>query len=402
MIIGIVSYESKYKEIFQKEEQIETALVFDQVNKMLQATVNLDVILLDGKVVPYTELESIRDQFPMLPIFYKLYDVKSDVITKNIERFCSAYKVTPINEYYTTDQVASEVLRIIFDKAEYASKKVASFFGTHSGAGVSTTVLNLARAISDRVQGKVLVLSLNAWDPSDYFLEYNGSYLNDLKVDLKTQSLTPAKLSESLYQYKNFYHLAGNRDIKLQRYYRNEEIAHLIEVASEMFDLILIDGGTHFDTACAAQAFVSSNLKFVITSQEDKGYRGYFPHVFQQLIEPSGASRNDFMLVINKYQTNMSLINEKDLEAELEMQRIATLPDLEVLGPIAIRQKKLLYDLVEGGEYIKSIDALSNLIIANAKLREKPLSAASLENNRGFLSGIFSKKKQKEDGEKEW
>ena len=75
------------------------------------------------------------------------------------------------------------------------------------------------------------------------------------------------------------------------------------------------------------------------------------------------------------------------------MQRIATLPDLEVLGSIAIRQKKLLYDLTEGKNiYRKSLESISNLIISEAKLAER-----KHENNSNpsiqKLFGLFGKRK---------
>ncbi|WP_216776813.1 ParA family protein [Metabacillus halosaccharovorans] len=390
MKIAIVSNEHNYKQQFESYEQIELALVFDKVKDDNNTSIQISALVVDGQNIPYTDLERVRDIFPDIPIFYKLNNVTNVISTKNIKRVCAAHKVIAINEHLTPEQVASEIVRLLTDQKGYASNRIISFFGTHSGAGVSTTVLNVGRGLSERIQGKVLVLSLNAWDPSDYFLEYRGEYLNDLKVDLKTKSLTESRLKEALFRYKDFYHLAGNRDIKLQRYFTNEEIAHLIDVAKEVFDVILIDGGTHFDTACASQAFISSELKFVITNQEDKGYRGYFPHVFQQLLEPIGASKSDFMLIVNKYQPNMSLISENDLEEELEMQKIAMIPDLEVLGPIAIRQKKLLYDLSEGkNAYRKSLESICNLIISEAKLPEKKLTSHD-SNNKFF--GFFKKK----------
>ncbi|MDO6657423.1 ParA family protein [Anaerobacillus sp. 1_MG-2023] len=389
MIVGVVSFDSKYKELLQAQEEIELAPLFDKVNEDHNTPVELEALLLDGKAVSYDKLSFIREVYPEIPIFYKMHNISSHVRTINIERICSGHRITPIHENYTMEQVVSDMCSKLFGSDTFSSKRIVSFFGTHSGAGVSTTTMNVGKAIADRVHEKVLVLSLNAWDPADYFTEYKGAYLNDLKLDLKSQNLTQAKLGESLHQYQNLYHLAGNRDIKLQRYYTNKEIAHLIDVAKEMFDLILIDGGTHFDTACATQAYVSSNLRFVVTNQDDKGYRGYFPHVFQQLIEPAGGKRSDFMLILNRFQTNMSLINEKDLESELDMNRIATIPDMDILGSMALRQKKFLYDLADT-KYKRGVDTICNLIISEGELTEKPLEEEGRKQKGWF--GLFGKK----------
>lgn len=394
MIIGIISSNAQYKELMSEQEEIELALLTEKPGN---ETVDFNAILIDGKLIPYRELELIREKYADIPIFYIIHDAKTEKVIQTIQRICASQKITPINEYYTESQVIEEVMEHLLAKNNTKKKRVITFFGTHSSAGVSTTTLNVARSLSSRVHERILVLSLNAWDPSDYFYDYKGHYLSDLKVDLKTESLTPARLTSSLHQYKNFYHLAGNRDIKMQRYYKPKEIEHLLSVAKENFDLILVDGGTHFDTAIAAQAYVSSDMRFIVTNQEEKGYRGYFPYVFQQMLEPVGGKREDFMLIINRFQPNMSLISEKDLEEDLEMSRIATIPDMGPIGSIAIRQSKLLYELGEQA-YRKPVDTISNLLIAEAGLSEKPIDEFQ-PKSKGFFS--FLPKKDR-GGEKVW
>ena len=370
MNIAIISNNSVYKELFSKSEETEAVLLWDKVK---EATIDLAAIFLDGETFPLDDLGKLRELYPDIPIYYKPISIHSDLFTKNFSRLCAAHKVKVINEYSTERQTVEHIINEITNKEDYLSKRIIACFGTHSGAGVTTTVLSMARSLSQRVEEKVLVLSLNSWDPADYFYPYTGQYLNDLKVDLKTQNLTPARLSEALCHYESFYHLAGNRDIKMQRFYQPYEIEHLISVAKQLFDVILIDGGTHFDTAPTVQAYLSSNLRFLVTNQEEKGYRGYYPYIFHQLIEPAGGKAEDFLLVVNKYQPANTLISEKALEEELNMTRVATLPDLGDLGTIAAFQKKLLYDM--GNEYyMKNVDFLSNLIISECKLVEKEAS----------------------------
>ncbi|WJV32200.1 ParA family protein (plasmid) [Rossellomorea sp. AcN35-11] len=292
MKIGVISKNSRYKELLEKDESVEEVYLFSDLGgEEYQNDMEVESLLIDGECASYRELEKVRERFPDVPIFYKLHDLKADVVTKTITRLCAAHKVTPINEHYTVNQTVQEVLKHLTNSGDYSSDRIVAFFGTHPGVGVSTTVFNVAKVISERVHGKVLVLSLNAWDSADYFYDYRGKYLNDLKVDLSSQSLTIAQFNGSLHQHKTFYHLAGNRDVKMQRYFKNYEIQHLLDVAKEEFDLILIDGGVHFDNAIAAQVYVQSNLKFMITSQEEKGYRGYFPYVFHQLLEPMGGKK---------------------------------------------------------------------------------------------------------------
>ncbi|MFT9495740.1 MULTISPECIES: hypothetical protein [Bacillota] len=382
MNVIVVSKNSSFKELFEKNEEIKTALLWDEIK---EATIDIQAILLDGETFDIHQLSLLRERFPEELVYYKPQTLNSDLITRNLSRLCAAHKVKVLNEYATDEQAVEEIIGHITNKDDYLAKRIVSFFGTHSGAGVSTTVLNLARSLSQRIEEKVLVLSLNSWDPADYFYHYNGQYLNDLKVDLKTHNLTPARLSEAVAYHQSFYHLGGNRDIKMQRFYQPSEIEHLIKTAQQLFDVILIDAGTHFDTAPTVQAYLSSNLRFLVTNQEEKGYRGYFPYVFQQLIEPSGGKSDDFMLVINRFQPANTLINEKALEEELSMTKVATLPDMGDLGAMAAYQKKLLYDLSDSF-YTKNLDLLSNLIISECKLTEKEIVVEERKEKKGLFA----------------
>ncbi|MGN7299767.1 ParA family protein [Ferdinandcohnia sp. SAFN-114] len=382
MNIIVISNDSLYKEHFEKNEEISLALLWDSIK---EPNCEIHAVVLDGEIFELKDLSTVRDQHPTIPVFFKPHAVHSEQITKNISRLCAAHKVTVLQELATIEQTVEEVISKITNREDYLSKRIIGLFATHSGAGSTTTTLNLARSLSQRIEERVLVLSLNSWDAADYFYHYNGHYLNDLKVDLKTNNLTPARLSEAVAHHLSFYHLAGNRDIKMQRFYQPSEIEHLIKVAKEVFDVILIDAGTHFDTAPTVQSYLSSTLKFLVTTQEEKGYRGYFPYVFQQLIEPSGGNSEDFMLVVNKYQPANTLIDEKALEEELGMTKVATLPDMGDLGSMAAFQKKLLYDMSDSF-YTKNVDLLSNLIVSECKLTEKEFIREEKKEKKGLFS----------------
>lgn len=385
MKILVVSKNSTYKQLFEKKEEGLIALLASSTSHVEK---HIDAVFLDGDIVQLDELNHIREMYPNQGIFFKPVALKSDIITKRIKTIAAAVKIQVINEYSTDEQLVDTIIARLFEKDTSSTKRVISFFGTHSGAGVTTTVLNLARSLSQKTDEKVLVLSLNSWDPADYLYHYEGQYLNDLKVDLNLKNLTAQRLSEAVHFNDSFYHLAGNRDIKMQRMYQPEEIEHLITVAKNLFDVILIDAGTHFDTAPTVQSYLSSGLKFLVTNQEVKGYRGYFPYVFHQLIEPAGGSAEEFMLIINKYQPANTLINEKDLEEELNMERISTLPDVKELGTMASYQRKLLYDFTESA-YSKEIDFLSKVIIAECDLSESLLPHNKLKEKKGLFS-IFN------------
>ncbi len=391
--IAAITKDHTYKDAFQNEECIELCLLQSKAD--FQSHVKLDALVVDGNLIGHTELSQFRSIHKNIPIFYKIADnLNSSSYVKNINLVCSGHNITPIHEGVTVQQVVKEVLFHLTGNNDLISQRVITFFGTHSGSGVTTTTRSVARLLGQRATEKVLVLSLNPWDPADYLEEYNGSYLNDLKVELKSRNLTPEKLTRYVFHTKYYAHLAGNRDVKLQRFYKPEEIEHLIDVAKQTFDVVLIDAGSHFDNACYAQAFMSSDLKFLVSTQNPKGYQSYFPLVQQQLIEPLGHNANDFLLILNQYKLNYSLINEKDIQEELEMSLLTTLDDQGENGSIAIRQKKLLYDL-GSDEYKASIDTIVKTIFTKANLTRNELDIPK-EEKKSFLS-FLNKKKEEAD-----
>ena len=169
MKILVVSENSTYKQLFEKKEEGITALL---ASSTLHSEKNIDAVFLDGEIVQLDELNHIREMYPNQGIFFKPVALKSEIITKRIKTIAAAVKIQVINEYSTDEQLVDTIIARLFEKDTSSTKRVISFFGTHSGAGVTTTVLNLARSLSQKTDEKVLVLSLNSWDPDDYLYHY--------------------------------------------------------------------------------------------------------------------------------------------------------------------------------------------------------------------------------------
>ncbi|MDX1805854.1 MAG: ParA family protein [Paenisporosarcina sp.] len=387
--IYAITTSPSYKELFSQMEGVTLVVQLGQVEE----GVVCKAVFVDGDTIPASELKFIRALYATQPIFYKMANVQNQYILKNILTTCNAYNISALNEGLTATQVKEELELSLFHKDGQSKKRIVSFFGTHSGAGVSTTLMNVADLLAKRIDGRVLVLSLNPWDVSDYFLDFHGRYLNDLNIDLKTKTLTDEKFLNSVHQYPgSFYHLAGNRDIKLQRFFQIEEMEYLLQRARALFDVVLVDGGPHFDNACYAQAYRESDLRFLVTTQEPKGYQGYWPHIFTQLLEPLGASTHDFLLILNRFSPENALATEKDIMEQLNMSLLSTIPDEGVLGSSAITQKRLLHANNSSKEYAETLQTIVNAIIGQYHLKVKTVEIN--QESKGFLGGMFKRKKE--------
>ncbi len=384
--IYVISESKEYKELIESIDEVTNAVTIPK----LEEDVDCKAIFVDGESLPVSMLKDLRDLYPSIPVFFHSNNIQNGPMLNHTLKQCSAHQVQHIKEELTKSQAVEDFALYLFRKESLNKKHVVSFFGTHSGAGVSTTIMNVADLLAKRIEGKVLVLSLNPWDPADYFLNYTGRYLNDLKIHLNHQTLSDERLLSSLHHYENsFYHLAGNRDVKQQRFYSSNEIQYLINRARDLFDVVLIDGGPHFDNSCYAQAFRESDFKVLITTQEPKGFQGYFPHIFEQLIAPLGGRADDYLLVINRFSPQVALATEKDISERLGMPHLTTIPDEGVLGDSAITQKTLLHENVTDKEYVATLLPIVRVIIAEYNLKQNDIQEPI--QDKGFFR--FMKKK---------
>lgn len=362
MQIALFTNMENIQSLLESDERISNVIRFSEFE---EKEIHCDAVLLSGDVVRPNELRSYREKFPKIPVIYKMARTTN---AENVATICNVYDIKPLYEYLTEVQTVNKLFQIVFGDKNESKTNVVSFFGTHSGAGLSTTVLNVGKVLSESIQHKVLILSLNPWDPSDYFLPYEGKYLDDIQIELQNELFTEESLKEAVVSYSsNFFHLAGNRNIKLQRFYKEQQVDRLIEIAKQTFDIVLIDAGAHFDNAAYAQSYLSSDLKFLITTQEEKGWQSYFPHIYNQLIKPVQQSKDDYILIINRYEKEMNLIRDIDLQEKMEMNLLTTIANQNIFGHIAVSQKKLLVNLVEG-DYRESMQIIANSIIKRTNL----------------------------------
>lgn len=393
-ILLLTSKTSLKSELEEKDKNIDV-LLREKVVTEDELRLKVDLLLIDGELISHKSISDIRTIYPSIKIMFIPHGVKSSVALANIGVICSGYRVKLLRENMTTNQIADEVMNELNGLA--AKKKggrVVGLFGTHSGAGLSTTVMNIARVLASETTSSIAVLSLNPWDTADYFYDYSGLYLNEIKTELATKNISKERLKDVMNHRKRFWQLAGNKDIKLQRYFTTEEIEYLITLARDTFDIVLIDAGCHFDNACYGQAFTMSDMKFLVTNQDIKGFRNYWSLIRDQILRPVQIPESDYMLIVNNYIKNYNLISDKSIADELGMYLLATIPSAGDLGNISLRQHKSLYDMADT-TYKTALHVVVDSLITSCELQRSIKEVAEVKK-RGLLSFLGKKKVDEE------
>lgn len=365
MLLAIVSNLDGFNTQFENYRDV-NVLVRDSVVEDM----HMDALLLVSDAVSNQELSKIRNMYPETEMYYIMTSFPGEAEFDKVKAVTAAYKIKMAPVLSDVKSI-SEHFKAILAKSS-KKKKVFSFFGTHSGAGNSTTTLNAAHTIARMSSPKtrITVLSLNPYDSSDYFLKYNGSNLDDVKMEL-SKDFDEAKLLNAMYRYEDlgFYHLAGNTNKMKIREYTVEEIEHLIQVAKRLSDVVLIDGGTFFDNACYAATYEKADMKFLVTTQEEKGFNSNWKQTYSQMVQHLQTDLKDYLLILNRYNEGISLITEKDLSEQMGVTLLTTVPDQDMYGPLAIAEKRLLSELADKS-YRKALENVARSIMGFAQIQE--------------------------------
>ena len=221
--------------------------------------------------------------------------------------------------------------------------KVVTFFSSLSNVGTTSTTLSTAYALSSHSDVRVGVLLLNSWDDGTDFFINPPYFLNELKSQLAGKMFENDE--EFLNKFKsireNFYVLAGNKDRRMERLFTADEIEYLITRSKDVFDIVLIDGGCHFDNALTTVAIHQSDFKILICNQQAKGIKR-FEQLYDDILFSLGVNKNHIHLVVNQYQDRSFLATDKDIAKQLDLSLLVTI-DWEASGWLAEIENKIMY-----------------------------------------------------------
>ncbi|MCL4366121.1 hypothetical protein M1437_02745 [Patescibacteria group bacterium] len=306
--------------------QIESISEVKFVDQIEIALLDCDLLIINQEELRVTDFAEFRRKNPKLKVI--LLSTKKDLQLKHL---CNAF------EFYLLDirseDKAQLINKYLLGDNFQAIKNVISFNGCYTQVGTTTVTHSVAAQLAKLTNNKICVLGLDVFNPSNSFCEYEGTYLDELKTLLSNQDLDPETLIKHCDYINGYHFLAGNSDIKKEYYYLPEDIDYLISLASEVFDIVLIDGGWHFDNALSVTAIKKSDVRFMIVNQQRKVLDS-FKRNYTQILGPLGIQSSDLMLIVNQYRPNPQLLNEKQISLDLEIPFLAKI-DYEIDGIVA-------------------------------------------------------------------
>lgn len=233
---------------------------------------------------------------------------------------------------------------------------VITFISSASNTGTTSTTLSVAYTLAQHTELKIGVLSLNAWDDSTDFISDPPVYLNEIKSRLAGQSLEDDEdfLSKfyKVVKTDNLYVLAGNRDRLMERLFYENEADYLIKRSKDVFDIVLIDAGCHFDNALSAQSLLRADKRYLILTQQPKVIKRFL-QLDETIFQGLNIKKNDFGLIVNFYKDEPYLQTKKGIAKILDLNLVEVIQETPN-GWLSEVENKILctYD---DGQYQKSI-----------------------------------------------
>ncbi|KPV42687.1 hypothetical protein [Alicyclobacillus ferrooxydans] len=323
-----------------------------QLSAIPDTAVN-DLVLIDSDTVSTTDLYEHVTTHRDSKMVYVV-----DRITNPVQAMSTALKIPVI----TWDGLVSYLEKT---ERHIESRPVVTFFGVLPQLGTTTLCLAVASKLVETYRLRVGVLGLNLYEPGAWMISQPLHHLDELQSHLKERSLTPASLTENMYELKSgVRYLFGHRNqASALEKYTISDIAYLIEQAEQAFDLVILDAGSVFNTPAALQALITATLRFGVIT--DRMYVDRKFHQFSQsILRPLDIRTEDIFLIGNKMQQ----ANERTLLAyarNLKAQPTRTsLPDETLLLYQAEQHEDAISRFLEARTVGAGISLLAAMIAA--------------------------------------
>lgn len=307
-----------------------------ELDKAVQEKVEYMVIdeEIFSQIQPWLWLTKLRNDFPNTEITIILSDKTNDSLYMElIRRIGMELKISFIPPGLTMEELYEAIENAFTKKIRQKPLKkntLISILGAAPKDGASTIAINTALALAEASGKKIGVFDLNLKSPDmkDQLQLKGNKGFPVIQVDCDAKTLTPVSLLQAceVYKHENLYVLTGLHRRDWAERIKDEEIAVLLQVARQVFDITLIDVHSFPDNAATVQAIKNSDERWVvaqpIVTSFQSSWFDWYHSIWQTYYEMSEA---DFKLIINRYED--SFFKAGAIEKAMGIKSIAQIPN---------------------------------------------------------------------------
>lgn len=327
------------------KQALEDTTSFDEVSiisSMDEVKKDFDVLIISDHKLSVNDIAVFYNQYSSVlngkSVFYMLSNKYDGSIIDNVSSICASKNIIVIPPKLTCNQIKDRIINKIFPGSAAGNRNIILFLGADHKVGTTMTSDVIAELLSENTNSKVLLMHLNS-SPSIYYRKINDQYaygLDNLKHKLLNRLLTADEIRDaSIKVSEKLYVLPGINNITDIKTYLPIDIEYLCDLASEIFNAIIIDAGSctrmDYHGGLTIAALNMAYKKYLVTTQQEISYIEY-DRIENQLLNRLGVYSKDFFVVINKYVNETSIYTPSQVADRYGMLLAGVLPYLDLTG----------------------------------------------------------------------
>lgn len=237
-------------------------------------------------------------------------------------------------------------------------EEVIGFFGGDSQTGTTMITWSFAERLSDCGK-KVLLLLGSGNEDRFYDAEETDHSIDNLKAMIRSGRVEKDDLFQYIERRKNLWILPGTKNSLSVEYFPGNTFQILLENIKDVFDFVVIDGGSNLRLGLTISALDVSDTRFFVVTQQAKTMHRYIRNQ-ERLLQPLGMMGK---VIINQYRKDPALFLKKDMCRRLGTDDIMVIPYVEEGWQMEMEQKNLLGNLY----FCRAIDCLVNPFVGEEK-----------------------------------
>lgn len=345
-------------EIIQSSPDIDVVMV--RADMGFDKGIDFETVVISDQEIQPMSLESFASSFKAAKIYYLISNSFKTSIIDNKIAICKQCNIIGIPPKQSLRQIVQIILEI--QKKRTSDKKVISVMGTHPQVGTTMTTLCLASLLKEKTNLSVAVLGLNSFNPGTLFVDYQAPTFDEF-YDQIAESRRTVKSDEMI----NYVHtasngvvyLAGNQDFTKRFYYKSDDIASIIQIFSDQYDIVLLDVGCSPDNNLTIQGLLNSDTKVLVTNQQAIG-QNLWARMNSDILRLLNISNEEFLMVVNKYRPDFPT-DARALQQEMNVSVIGTIQDFSSEGMLCELEGCLLIDSKNKSVKKRSYDSFGKI-----------------------------------------
>jgi hypothetical protein len=357
--------------------------LFDEVNiaASLDEKTEYDYLVVSDRLYNINDLiQSVEKGIRAKKITYLLSSAKgSQSGYTSLTALLKSHGISVLPPKLTESQLLSRFCELI-NLQERKVNNVVVLFGADSKVGTTLTALSIAENIADQSDGNVAFLNMSGHLSYSYIENSEGKGMDSIRSKVFNKILSQDELREATIQsreLKNLYSLPPCKTLIDFKYYKTDQIEYVINMAADMFDVVIVDAGWYPHNELYFGALNSTPNRYMVTTQQQSSLENH-RIIKQQALDEYGITvrksndsqkdtPNNILLIVNKHSDEFG----SNIVKEYDMVFAVSLPNVPNATYQTDMQNKSLRGL--NRNYDRQLDKLTNLIALQIeyKLQQK-------------------------------